>query len=100
MSGLPSPWDNVKAGDPNGFRTSLHLARQAQNNQQARGTAGAAAGLIDQCAAPYWDEHSWDRFKEVTGREPFSAQELPPSFEGCPAWAYLRMGLRPPMMAQ
>jgi len=100
VSGLPSPWDNVKAGDPNGFRTNLHLARQAQLNQSLRATAPAAAGLIDSCGPPYWDEHSWDRFKEATGREPFSAQELPPSFEDCPAWAYERMGLRPPMMAQ
>ncbi|HYV65199.1 MAG TPA: hypothetical protein VE964_03085 [Myxococcales bacterium] len=97
---MSSPWDNVKPGDPNGFRTNLHLARQAQYNQQLKGVAGAAAGLIDSCGPPYWDQHSWDRFKEVTGREPFTASELPPSFEGCPAWAYHRMGLRPPLMAQ
>jgi len=97
---MSDPWQNVKPGDPNGFRTALHLAKQAQLNQGARATAPAAAGLIDQCGAPYWDERSWDRFKEVTGREPFTAEELPSSFEGCPAWAYVRMGLRPPMMAQ
>ena len=97
---MSSPWDNVRPGDPNGFRTPIHLERQKQYNRQLQGTAGAAAGLIDNCAAPYWDRHSWDRFKEITGHEPFSASELPPSMEGCPAWAYLRMGLRPPMMAQ
>jgi hypothetical protein len=97
---VSNPWQNVRAGDPNGFRTALHLARQAQSNQALRGSAGAAAGLIDQCGPPYWDQHSWDRFKETTGREPFTASELPPSFEDCPAWAYVRMGLRPPLMAR
>jgi hypothetical protein len=97
---VSNPWQNVRAGNPNDPRTALHLARQAQYNQQVRGTAGAAAGLIDQCGPPYWDRHAWDRFKETTGREPFSAQELPVTLEGCPAWAFERMNLRPPLMAR
>jgi hypothetical protein len=97
---MTSPWQNARPGNPSDPRTALHLARQAQYNQQVRGTAGATVGLIDQCAAPYWDQHAWDRYRELTGREPFSAQELPPSLEGCPAWAYERMNLRPPLMAR
>ena len=97
---MSDPWQNVRPGDPNHFRTALHLARQAQSNQQMRGTAAAVAGLVDQCGPPYWDQHAWDRYREVTGREPFTASELPTSFEGCPVWAYERMGLRPPLMAR
>ena len=93
------PWRNVRPGDPEGFRTSKHLAAQAQRNQAERGTAGAAAGLVDNCGPPYWDQQSWDQFKAVTGRWPFSASELPLSMEGCPGWAYARMNLRPPLMA-
>jgi hypothetical protein len=97
---LSNPWANVKPGDPNGPRTARHLAAQAQLNQSLRASAPAAAGLIDNCGPPYWDQHSWDQYKQATGRDPFSANELPPSMEGCPRWAYERMGLRPPLMAQ
>lgn len=93
------PWKSVRPGDPNGFRTAGHLARQAQRNQAIRGQAGAVAGVIDSCGPPFWDRRSWDDFKQKTGQWPFSAGELPPSFEGCPVWAYELMGLRPPLMA-
>lgn len=96
---MSDPWQNARPGDPQGFRTARHLAAQAQRNQQLRGTASAAAGLIDNCGPPYWDQRSWDEYKEKTGQWPFSAQELPPSFEQCPRWAFERMGLRPPLMA-
>jgi len=95
-----SPWDRVKPGDASNPRTQKHLAAQAQLNAQARQSAPAAAGLVDNCGPPYWDAASWDQFKAATGREPFSASELPPSMEGCPRWAFERMGLRPPLMAQ
>lgn len=97
---MSSPWDNVRAGDPNGFRTAMHLAHQAQANQALRGSAAGAAGLIDNCGPPYWDEQSWDQYKAITGRDPFSASELPPQIETAPAWVFTRMGLRPPMMAR
>lgn len=97
---MTNPWANVRPGDPNGFRTAKHLAAQAQSNTALRQTASAAAGLIDNCGPPYWDQHSWDSYKQVTGREPFTANELPPTMEGCPLWAFERMGLRPPMMAR
>jgi hypothetical protein len=97
---MADPWQNVRAGDPNGFRTAGHLARQAQRNQALRGSAAAAAGLIDSCGPPYWDRASWERYRETTGSYPFSASELPTSFEDCPVWAYELMGLRPPMMAR
>lgn len=97
---MSDPWQRVKAGNASDPRTAKHLAAQAQYNSQVRGTASAAGGLIDQCGPPYWDEHAWNSFKAVTGREPFSASELPPSLEDCPAWAFERMGLRPPLMAR
>ncbi len=96
---MTDPWQNVRPGDPEGFRTAKHLVAQAQRNQQLRGTAGAAAGLIDNCGAPYWDRQSWDLYKQATGSWPFSAAELPADMQGCPDWAYALMGLRPPLMA-
>lgn len=97
---MADPWANVKAGDPNGFRTARHLAAQAQRNQALRGTAADAGGLIDNCGPPAWDRASWDSFKAQTGRDPFSASELPPQIETAPAWVHERLGLRPPMMAR
>jgi hypothetical protein len=96
---LSNPWDRARPGDPSHHRTAKHLAAQAQLNQQIRSSAPAAAGLIDNCGPPYWDQGSWDAYKAATGREPFSASELPPTMEGCPRWAFERMNLRPPMMA-
>lgn len=96
---MTDPWGNVRPGDPQGFRTARHLAAQAQRNQQMRGSAPAVAGLVDNCGPPFWDQRSWDEYHAKTGQWPFSAQELPVSFEDCPVWAYERMGLRPPLMA-
>lgn len=90
----------VRAGDPNGFRTAKHLAAQAQLNQALRQSAPAAAGLIDNCGPPYWDQSSWDAYKAATGHDPFSPSELPPQMESAPAWVHERLGLRPPLMAR
>lgn len=94
------PWSRVRAGNPNDPRTARHLDAMSRSNRASRGSMEAAAGLIDNCGPPYWDRQSWDQFKSATGREPFSASELPTSFDNCPVWAYERMGLRPPLMAQ
>lgn len=94
------PWSRVRPGDPNGFRTAQHLSALAARNRAERGQAGAIAGVIDNCGPPFWDRPSWDRFREQTGREPFSQSEMPLSMEGAPAWVYERMGMRPPLMAR
>jgi len=94
-----SPWAYVKPGNPDDVRTAKHLAAQAQRNESLR-AAGAVYGMLDSCGPPTWDRSSWEAYKAQTGSYPFSAGELPPSFDQCPVWAYELMGLRPPLMAQ
>lgn len=96
---MSDPWQNVRAGDPTQPRTAKHLVAQAQQNQALRGSVPMVAGLVDMAGPPTWDRQSWEQFYAATGRYPFSASELPPTLEGCPAWAYEMMGLRPPLMA-
>lgn len=76
-------------------RAQNRFAKQEYDKQvQASGGSGAGQGY-EECGPPFWSRDAWDRFHAQFGRWPFSASELPPSFEGCPDWAYQRMNLRP-----
>lgn len=79
-------------------RTLRAQARFAQMDydRQVREQAGAPSQDFSDCGAPSWNQASWDAFHAQYGHWPFSANELPPSMDGCPAWAFERMGLRVP----
>jgi len=55
---------------------------------------------MDAAGPPSWDPGAWEGYKAQTGEYPFSAEELPPTLEGCPRVLFEKMGLRPPLMAQ
>lgn len=57
---------------------------------------GGGGDSFEMAGPPYWSQQAWDAFYAKWGRWPYSARELPPSFEGCPDWAYQRMNLRRP----
>lgn len=69
---------------------------QMDADKQIREAQGAGSQDFSDAGAPTWSRAAWDAFFAQYGRYPFSAQELPPSMEGCPAWAYDLMGLRQP----
>jgi hypothetical protein len=60
------------------------------------GASGSAA--FDDAGPPNWSEAAWNAFRAQYGRDPFSAQELPPHLETAPEWVFRRLGLRPPLM--
>lgn len=64
--------------------------------RQVAAQGGTPSQDYSDCGAPAWSQPAWDAFYAQYGRWPFSANELPPSMEGCPAWAFERMGLRQP----
>jgi hypothetical protein len=82
--------------DINVLRAATRFAKMDADKQMlAAGGGGGGAGL-DSAGPPTWSRAAWDSFHAQYGRWPFSATELPPSFDGCPAWAYQLMGLRQP----
>lgn len=71
--------------------------------QASRQTASSApsGGSFDDAGPPYWNQASWDAFHAKYGSWPFGPQAdggyiQPTTWEGCPDWAYERMGLRKP----
>lgn len=77
------------------LRANKRFARQEYDKQmvQQHGTAGADYG---DAGPPYWNRASWDAFKNQYGYYPFTASELPPSWEGAPDWVFQYMNLRKP----
>ena len=78
-------------------RMAKHLMRQ---DQEAASNRTAFAGDSARLGPPYWDRDAWEAYKSQYGYYPYGWQNgtrvLPPSFEGCPDWAYAAMGLRKP----
>lgn len=84
--------------DPNSPEM-LRAMRAYQKQDYERGLVtdkGAGGADYSSAGPPYWNREAWDSFHRQYGFYPFSATELPPSFEGCPDWAYALMGLRKP----
>lgn len=84
--------------DPNS-PAMLRAMRAYQKQDYEKGLVqDAGAGGMDFASAgpPTWNQAAWDAFHRQYGFWPFSASELPPSFEGAPDWVYDRMGLRRP----
>jgi hypothetical protein len=77
------------------LRQNQAFARM-QADQQMREQAGSASSDFSSAGPPTWSRAAWDSFFNQYGRYPYSANELPPSFEACPSWAYELMGLREP----
>jgi hypothetical protein len=77
------------------LRASTRFAKLEADRQMVAANGGGGAGL-DAAGPPTWSRAAWDSFFAQYGRYPFTANELPPSFENCPDWAYELMGLRVP----
>lgn len=77
-------------------RMAKHLMRQ---DQEAASNRSSFQGDASRLGPPHWDRDAWEAYKAQYGYYPFGNQNgsrvLPPSFEGCPDWAYAAMGLRP-----
>lgn len=78
------------------LRAHKNLARIEYERQNARNAGSGNSGGYEYCGPPHWDRAAWDAFKTQYGKYPYSAGELPPTFAGCPDWAYKAMGLRVP----
>lgn len=81
--------------DVRALRAAQRFA-QMDAQRQSMEAAGAPSRDFSDCGAPTWSQPAWDAFHAQYGRWPFSANELPPSMDGCPGWAFERMGLRQP----
>lgn len=73
------------------------LARQTQE----RATAQAARGDYGDAGPPFWNQSSWEGYKNQYGSYPFGPQPdgsmiYPPSFEEAPDWVFELMNLRKP----
>lgn len=84
--------------DPNSLAAQRAMrAYQKQDYEKTvvadRGSGGASYEMV---GPPHWSQEAWDAFRQQYGFWPYSASELPPSFDGCPDWAYERMNLRRP----
>lgn len=68
--------------------------------------AQAVSGPSDVSASDLWDRSEWNRIKAETGSYPFGPQRDggfidPPTYAGCPDWAFELMGRRrPPVEVQ
>lgn len=76
-------------------RAQRRFMRQDYDKQVIQ-NAGPASSDYSDAGPPSWNRASWDAFHRQFGFYPFSAMELPPTFAGCPDWAYELMGLRKP----
>ena len=78
-------------------RARANVARMQYERETATGM-GSSGGQFDDAGPPNWNKASWDAFHAKYGYWPYGMQDggqvLPPTFEGCPDWAYERMGLR------
>lgn len=84
--------------DPNSpamLRAMRAYQKQDYEKQMVADRGQGAAGL-DQAGPPTWSQAAWDAFHAQYGFWPYSAAELPPTFDGAPDWVYERMGLRKP----
>ena len=86
------------ANDRNIQALRVLKAMQRQDNEKA--SLGVANANYDAAGPPQWERSAWESFKAQYGFYPYGwqngTQVLPPTFIGCPAWAYEMMGLRPP----
>lgn len=81
----------------------IRLQKALLNQQRARESV-SSGGTPDQfgdAGPPNWNRGAWDAFHAQYGHYPYGPQGdgsvlYPPTFTNCPAWAYERMGLRPP----
>ncbi len=72
-------------------------AYKKQDYEKSRvADAGGGGDSHAMAGPPHWSRPAWDSFRAQYGFYPFSASELPTSFEGCPDWAYEKMNLRRP----
>jgi len=78
------------------FEAGRKAYLKQQYDKQALAGGGQGGDALSMAGPPYWDQASWDQFERQYGFPPYSASELPPTFENCPDWAYERMGLRKP----
>jgi hypothetical protein len=76
-------------------RALLRFQKQDYEKQRVADAGAGGAGL-EMAGPPHWNRAAWDAFHAQYGIWPYTASELPPSFEGCPDWAYALMGLRRP----
>lgn len=77
------------------LRAQTRFAKMDADRQMAAAGGGGGAGL-EAAGPPVWSRAAWDSFHAQFGRWPFTATELPPSFENAPDWVYELMGLRKP----
>ena len=81
--------------DVRALRASQRYAKMDYEKQLVAQN-GAAGQDFSDAGPPTWSRPAWDAFFAQYGHYPFSANELPPSMEGCPGWAFELMGLRQP----
>ena len=77
------------------LRANKRFARQ-EYDKQVLASGGNASTDYSDMGPPNWNRASWDAFRAQYGRWPFSAEELPSTMAGAPAWVYERMNLRKP----
>ncbi len=78
------------------MQRAMISAQRRDYEKQAVANAGGGGESHGMAGPPHWNRQAWDNFKTQYGIYPYSASELPPSFSGCPDWAYALMGLRRP----
>jgi hypothetical protein len=77
------------------LRAAKRFAKQ-DYDKQVVAQHGAGSTDYGDAGPPVWNRASWEAFRAQYGRYPYSAFELPPTFEGAPEWVYELMGLRRP----
>ena len=84
--------------DPNSpeMLRAMRAYQKQDYEKQMVAERGAGSSAFEMCGPPNWSQPAWDAFRAQYGFWPYSAAELPPTFEGAPDWVYERMGLRKP----
>lgn len=85
----------MDANSPEMLR-AMRAYQKQDYEKQVVADAGAGSAAFEMCGPPHWSRDAWDAFYAQYGFWPYSASELPPTFEGAPDWVYERMGLRKP----
>ena len=84
--------------DPNSPAMMAAMRAYQKQDYEKSVIADKGAGNMDYSSAgpPTWNLDAWEAFHRQYGFYPFSATELPPSFDGAPDWVYQKMNLRKP----